>query len=151
MPLLLHFKWFTRMKSIFLDTSRPRQDGPPLCRRQLQSIFMHDNCCIQILQGPINNGSTLVQIMAWHQKGDRPLCEQMSTLTYICVDCDDICTTAHREVSRTWTLSQYKERLSRYKDFCYEDKKVVKPSYLYKGNHKLVRRHLYIETTPPPL
>ena len=28
-------------------------------------------------KGAINNIPTLVQIMAWHQPGDKPLCEQM--------------------------------------------------------------------------
>ena len=34
----------------------------------------------------------------------------------------------------TWALFQYKKRLSRYEDFHYKDKTVVRPSYLYNGN-----------------
>ena len=39
-----------------------------------------------------------------------------------------------------------KERLSRYKDFHYSDKTVVRLSYLYNGNPIQVRRWLYLET-----
>ena len=33
-----------------------------------------------------------------------------------------------------WVLSQYKDGLSRYGDFHYEDNIFGKPSYLYNGN-----------------
>ena len=33
-------------------------------------------------------------------------------------------------------------------DLHFKDKTVVRPSYLYNGNHMLVRRHLYTETDP---
>ena len=38
-------------------------------------------------KGPINNNPALVQIMAWHRSGDKPLSEPMmvSLLTHICV------------------------------------------------------------------
>ena len=38
-------------------------------------------------KGPINNNPALVQIMAWHWSGDKPLSEPMmvSLLTHICV------------------------------------------------------------------
>ena len=38
-------------------------------------------------KGPINNISALVQIMAWHKLGDKPLSEPMmvSWLTHVCV------------------------------------------------------------------
>ena len=39
----------------------------------------------------------------------------------------------NRDVS-TRTLSQYKNRLSRYGDFHYKDKTAARPSYLYNGN-----------------
>ena len=40
-----------------------------------------------VAKGPINNIPALVQIMAWHQPGDKPLSEPMmvSSLTHICV------------------------------------------------------------------
>ena len=33
-----------------------------------------------------------------------------------------------------WAPSQYKDRLSRYEDLHYNNKLVVRPSYLYSGN-----------------
>ena len=47
-------------------------------------IFLKENVWILIkislkfvLNGPIDNKSALVQIMAWHQPGDKPLSEPM--------------------------------------------------------------------------
>ena len=37
----------------------------------------------------------------------------------------------HTSFQYTWPLSQHKDCLSRYGDFCYKDKMVVRPSYLY--------------------
>ena len=51
---------------------------------------------------------------------------------------------------RTWALSQYKDGLSNYRDFHYEDKTVI----FIIGIPILVRRYLYTETVPwtcPPL
>ena len=49
-------------------------------------IFVYENCYIFIQipdkfgpKGPINNKPSLVQIMAWHQTGDKPLVEPMMT------------------------------------------------------------------------
>ena len=40
-----------------------------------------------VLNGPINNITALVQIMAWRRPGDKPLSEprMVSLLTHICV------------------------------------------------------------------
>ena len=84
-----------------LNTLRPRQDG---CHfRQdgrhfpdniFKCIFLNENLSIFIKislkfvpNGPINNIPALVQIMAWHRSGDKPLSEPMmvSLLTYICL------------------------------------------------------------------
>ena len=46
---------------------------------------------------------------------------------------------------------QCRYHLIRYIDSNYEDKPVVRPSCLYNGNLILVRRHVYIETTPADL
>ena len=53
---------------------------------QTQIIFMSENFCILIKislkfipKGPINNNPALVQIMAWHRIGDKPLTEPMLT------------------------------------------------------------------------
>ena len=57
-------------------------------------IFLNENIWILIKtsfkfisKGPINNISAMVQIMAWHRPGDKPLSEHMvfSLLTHICV------------------------------------------------------------------
>ena len=44
-----------------------------------------------------------------------------------------------------WVPFQYKDHLSRYGDFHYEDNTVVKPSYLYNEILALLKEHLYIE------
>ena len=57
-------------------------------------IFENENIRISIKislkfvpKGPINNIQALVQVMAWHRPGDKPLSEPMlvSLLTHICV------------------------------------------------------------------
>ena len=57
-------------------------------------IFLNENARISIKislkfvsKGPINNIPALVQIMAWHRPGDKPLSEPMlvSLPTHICV------------------------------------------------------------------
>ena len=57
-------------------------------------IFLNENVWISIKfalnfvpNGPINNISVLVQIMAWRRPGDKPLSEPMmvSLLTHICI------------------------------------------------------------------
>ena len=58
-------------------------------------IFLNENCCILIkislkfvTKGPINNIPELVQIMAWHQPGDKPLSEPMMVIG---IDHDTVC------------------------------------------------------------
>ena len=50
-------------------------------------IFLNENCCISIKislkyigKGPVDNNPTLVQIMAWHWTGNKPLSEPMTAL-----------------------------------------------------------------------
>ena len=73
---------------------RPRQDGRLFPDDIFKSIFFNEN--VQILikisptfvpKAPINNIPLLVQVMAWHQPGDKPFSEPMmvSLLTHICV------------------------------------------------------------------
>ena len=80
------------MKSI--NTLRPRQNGRRFTDDTFKRIFLNENVRISIKislkfvpKGPINNIPALVQIMAWHRSGDKPLSEPMmvSLLTYICV------------------------------------------------------------------
>ena len=73
---------------------RPRQDGRHFADNIFTCIFFKENCCILIKfslkyvrNGPIDNNSALVQIIAWRQSGDKPLSEPMmiSLPTHICV------------------------------------------------------------------
>ena len=66
--------------------SLPWRKWPPFCRQHFQMHFHEWKVCISILislrfvpKGPIDNKSALVQVMAWHQKGDTPLSEPMQT------------------------------------------------------------------------
>ena len=57
-----------------------------------------------------------------------------------------VCSTFYFDGDAYMAPSQYKDGLSRYVDFHYKDKTVMKPSYLYDGSPKMVRRHPCIET-----
>ena len=76
------------------NTMRPRQNGCHFADNIFKYIFLNKNVLIPIEislkfvpQGPINNIPSLVQIMAWHRPGDKPLSEPMmvSLLTDVCV------------------------------------------------------------------
>ena len=78
----------------FLNTLRPRQNGRRFADDTFKRIFLNENVRISIKislkfvpKGPIDNIPALVQIMAWHRSGDKPLSEPMmvSLLTHICV------------------------------------------------------------------
>ena len=65
-------------------TLRPRKNGGHFPDGIFQWIFFNENVWISINislkfvpRGPINNIPTLVQVMAWHQPGDKPLPEPM--------------------------------------------------------------------------
>ena len=77
-----------------INTLRPRQNGRHFPDDIFRCIFLNENVQISIKislkfvpKGPINNIPALVQIMAWHRPGDKPLSEPMmvSLLTHICV------------------------------------------------------------------
>ena len=77
-----------------INTLRPRQDGRYFADDVLKCIFLNENVWISLKiplklvpSGPINNIPALVQIMAWHRPGDKPLSESMLVFvpTYICV------------------------------------------------------------------
>ena len=80
---------------LFLNTFRPRQNCCHFPDDIFKCIFLNENVWILIKislkfvpKGPINNNiPTLVQIMAWHRPGDKPLSEPMMVrlLTQICV------------------------------------------------------------------
>ena len=77
-----------------INTLRPRQNGRHFADDTLKTIFLNENIRILIKISlkfvpdvPINNIPALVQIMAWHRPGDKPLSEPMMVclLTHICV------------------------------------------------------------------
>ena len=81
--------WFKR-----LNTLRPRQNGRHFADDIFKRIFFNENVWISIKislkfvhKGPINKIPALVQIMAWHRIGDKPLSELMliSLSMHICV------------------------------------------------------------------
>ena len=70
----------------WVNTLRPRQNGRHFTDDILKCIFLNENAWIPIKislkfvpEGPINNISALVQIMAWRRIGDKPLSEPMMT------------------------------------------------------------------------
>ena len=76
------------------NTLRPRQNGRHFADDIFECIFLNENVWILIKNSlkfvpkrPINNISTLVQIMAWRRSGDKPLSESMlvNLPTHICV------------------------------------------------------------------
>ena len=75
-------------EAFFFNTLRPRQNG----RHFSKCIFLNENVWIVIkismkfvLKSPINNIPALVQMMAWHRPGNKPLSESMmiSSMTYV--------------------------------------------------------------------
>ena len=81
-------------KSYLVNTLRPRQNSRHFADDVMKCIFLKEKKSVSINislnfvpKGQINNISALVQIMAWHLAGAKPLSEPMmvSLLTYICV------------------------------------------------------------------
>ena len=67
-----------------LNTLRPRQNGRHFQDDIFKCIFLNENLWISIQislkfvpKGPINNIPALVQVMAWHRSGDKPLSDPM--------------------------------------------------------------------------
>ena len=78
----------------FINTLRPTQNGRHLPDDIFKCISLRENVWISIdislkfiPMGPIDNIPALVQIMAWHRSGDKPLSEPMVVRlpTHICV------------------------------------------------------------------
>ena len=75
-------------------TLRPRQNGRHFPDDIFKCIFLIENVWISVTmslkfvsRGPISNIPTLVQVMAWHRPGDKPLSEPLMVRlpTHICV------------------------------------------------------------------
>ena len=80
--------------SFVFNTLRPRQNGRRFADDTFKRIYLNENVRISIKismkfvpMSPINNNSSLVQIMAWRRSGDKPVSKPMmvSLLTHICV------------------------------------------------------------------
>ena len=91
---LKNIRHFVHASHQWVNTLRPRQNGRHFADNIFKCIFLNENVWIPIKislkfvpQGPINNIPALVQIMAWHRPGNKPLSESMtvSLLTHICV------------------------------------------------------------------
>ena len=77
-----------------VNTLRPRQNGRHFPDYIFKCIFLNENVWNStkislnfVPKSPINSIPALVQTMAWHRPGDKPLSEPMmvSLLTHICV------------------------------------------------------------------
>ena len=92
--------WFSLLMHIYIagplwvNTLRPKQNGPHFADDIFKCIFLNENAWILIKislkfvpKGSINNIPALVQIMAWRRPGVKPLSEpsMVSLLTHICV------------------------------------------------------------------
>ena len=92
------FTWgnynMTAVNSTNVNTLRPRQNGRHFADDTFKRMFLNEDVRISIRnspkfvpKGPTNNIPALVQIMAWHRPGDKPLSEPMMIRlsTHICV------------------------------------------------------------------
>ena len=74
--------WLCKQFKFELHSLRPTQNGHHFPDDILKSVFLNENVWISnkislnfIPKRPINNIPTLVQIMTWHQPGNKPLSE----------------------------------------------------------------------------
>ena len=81
-----------RISLSHLNTLRPRQNGRHFADDIFKCIFLNQNARISleisrkfVPKVRINNIPGLIQIMAWHRPGDKPLSEPISLLMHICV------------------------------------------------------------------
>ena len=76
-----------KVRGNIVNTLRPRQNGRLLADNTFKCIFLNESVWILIEislkyvpWGQIDNKPALIQIMAWHQAGDKPLSEPMMAL-----------------------------------------------------------------------
>ena len=93
LTLQLHVPGIQWVKLI-LNTLRPRQNGRHFPDDIFKCIFLNEKVGISfqisltfVPNGSINNKSAIVQVMTWHQTGEKPLSEPLmvSLLTHICI------------------------------------------------------------------
>ena len=82
-------RMFTMLRWTGFNTLRPRQNGRHYPDDTLKCIFLYENVQISIKislkfvpKGQVDNNPALVQIMAWHRIGDKPLSEPKVTQFY---------------------------------------------------------------------
>ena len=80
----------SQLVSVFINTLRLRQNGRHFTHDIFKCIFLNRNVYILIKswlkcvpQDPINSIPALVQMMAWHQPGNKPLSEPMMVSLHI--------------------------------------------------------------------
>ena len=132
-------------KNLYINTLRPRQNGRHFADDIVKCIFLNENVWTSIEislkfvpKGPINNIPALVQIMAWHRPGDKPLSEPMMVRLpkHIYVTWPQWVKAKHRVLNHLleaggWLsikIPSYQYR----KSHC-GDKKILRPSYLHSG------------------
>ena len=79
-----HGPWIGNFHCDCFNTLRPRPNGRHFADDTFKCIFLNEDIRISIKislkfvpNGPINNIPSLIQIMAWHRPGDKPLSEPM--------------------------------------------------------------------------
>ena len=84
-PIQFHFLYGMNMIQ-WVNTLRPEQFGWQFAKNIFQYIFLNKNwlMLMEILlrflpYDPINSKSAVVQVMAWHRTGDKPIPEPMMT------------------------------------------------------------------------
>ena len=84
---IYHLKWCLHTAWLFcleVNTLRPRQNGRHFADDTFKYIFLNENVIISakislkfVPKGPINNITSLVEILDWRRPGDKPLSEPM--------------------------------------------------------------------------
>ena len=91
---MLSWIFMQHSSMFFINTLRPIQNGRQIPDDIFKYIFLNENVSISITislkfapKGPIENIPALVEIMAWHCPGDKPLSEPMMVcvLMHICI------------------------------------------------------------------
>ena len=84
----INISWQHDLYSIIINTMRQRQNGGHFADDIFKCIFFNENIQISITislkfvpKGSLNNIPPLVQIMAWHWPGAKPLSEPMICVT----------------------------------------------------------------------
>ena len=94
LPVLLNDAYICVARLEWVNSSSPGQNGCQFADDIFKFIYVIEEVCILIKislnfvpMGPIDSKPALVQIMAWHRPGDKPLSEPMVVRlpTHICI------------------------------------------------------------------